>query len=58
MTVPGDAPAEADASRQRPSLYQRHRQRGEDGIAVELFLDLERRMEVKAHAEQMSEAWA
>ena len=30
---------EADASRQRPSLHQTHRQRGEDGIAIELILD-------------------
>src|SRR5262249_20866980 len=46
---------EADASGQRPSLHQTHRQRGENGIAIELFLDLERRIEVNAHTERMSD---
>jgi hypothetical protein len=46
---------EADASGQRPSFHQTHRQCGEDGIAIELFLDLERRVEVNAHAERMSD---
>jgi hypothetical protein len=46
---------EADASRQRPSLHQTHWQHGEDSIAIELFLDLERRMEVDAHAERMGD---
>src|SRR5262249_37923558 len=46
---------ETDASRQRPSLHQTHRQRGEDCIAIELFLHLKRWMEMNAHAEQMSD---
>jgi len=46
---------ERRAARQAPSLNQTHRQRRQDGVAVELLLDLQCRMEVKAHCQRVSD---